>query len=192
MSTTPETAQSAELLKRAQAGDGEALTALINLYLPRLRRWASGRLPGGARSLLETNDIVQETMVAAIRNLDRVEIRGEGAFQAYLRRALTNRMTDLYRAAQKRPAQIEVDTAIPSEAASPIEQLIGAEALERYETALARLSESDREAVILRVEMCCSYEEIAVALDKTNAGHARVTVSRALARLAREMSHART
>jgi RNA polymerase sigma-70 factor (ECF subfamily) len=191
MDAAPDTATSSALLRRAQAGDEEALTALVTLYLPRLRRWASGRIPGGARTLLETNDVVQETLIAAVRNLRRVEIRGEGAFQAYLRRALANRLTDLYRVRGRHPVNTAVDSAIPSPAPSPIEQLIGAEALDQYEAALARLGETDRQAIILRVELCCGYEEIGAALGKSSAAHARVTVSRALARLAREMSHDR-
>ena len=36
---------SVDLLLKAQAGDNEALDRLLARYLPRLRRWASGRLP---------------------------------------------------------------------------------------------------------------------------------------------------
>jgi RNA polymerase sigma-70 factor (ECF subfamily) len=187
----PDALTSAQLLQRAQAGDQEALTALIEAYLPRLRRWASGRLPGGARELVDTCDVVQETVIAAIRNLHRIEIRGEGAFQAYLRRALANRLTDLYRRAHNHAPHEEVGSQVPSLAPSPAEEAIGAEALARYEQALACLSETDRQAVILRVEMCCDYQEIADALQKSGVGHARMAVSRALTRLAREMRNAR-
>ena len=40
---------SLDLLRRAQAGDSEALNALIARYLPCLLRWATGRLPAEAR-----------------------------------------------------------------------------------------------------------------------------------------------
>ena len=191
MNDVPESATSAELLQRAQAGDQAALSALIGIYLPRLRRWATGRLPAGARALLDTQDIVQETVIAAVRNLHRVEVRGEGAFQAYLRRALVNRLTDLYRRNVHQPAHGELASDLPAETPSPLEQAIGHEALARYESALARLSDTDREAVILRVEMCCGYEEVAAALHKADAAQARVAVSRALTRLSREMRDGR-
>jgi RNA polymerase sigma-70 factor (ECF subfamily) len=48
-----------ELLSRAKGGDRAALGALMERYRPRLVRWASGRLPAYARSLLDTNDLVQ-------------------------------------------------------------------------------------------------------------------------------------
>ena len=46
-----------------------------------------------------------------------------------------------------------------------------------------------REAVIARVEMGLGYAEIARHLDKPSADAARMAVSRALVRLAREMGH---
>jgi RNA polymerase sigma-70 factor (ECF subfamily) len=45
----PETSLS--LLERAREGDADALNALIARYLPRLQRWAHGRLPAWARDL---------------------------------------------------------------------------------------------------------------------------------------------
>jgi RNA polymerase sigma-70 factor (ECF subfamily) len=144
-------------------------------------------MPAAARQLLDTEDIIQETIVAALRNLDHVEVRGEGALQAYLRRALANRLTDVYRRFSNRHAHESLDSQIPASEPSPLEEAIGTEAAARYEEALARLSPTDREAVILRIEMCCEYEEIATALRKSPPAHARMAVSRALARLAREM-----
>lgn len=184
-------AASAELLERARAGDESALNALLAAYLPRMRRWATGRLPGGARELLDTEDVVQETVIAALRHLDQMEVRGDGALQAYLRRALANRLTDLYRRQLHRPVRDEMATDLPARSPSPLEEAIGVEALERYERALARLSPHDREAIILRIEMCCGYDEVAAALQQSSAANARVAVSRALARLSREMRHER-
>ncbi len=179
---------SAQLLERSRAGDSSALGQLVELYLPRLRRWASGRLPMAARQLVDTEDLVQETIIAALRNLDHVEVRGEGALQAYLRRALSNRLTDVYRRYARVPATKNLDSQLPATNPSPLEEAIGTEAVARYESALARLTPSDREAVILRIEMCCEYDEIANALGKTSSANARVAVSRALARLAQEMN----
>jgi RNA polymerase sigma factor (sigma-70 family) len=182
---------STDLLRRAQAGDREALDALIRLYVPRLSAWAHGHLPNGAREFADTQDVVQETIIAAIRNLPRIEIRGEGALQAYMHKALSNRLLDLYRRAMRQPIVEVLASDLPHNGPSPIEEAIGHEAVVRYKRALDRLSETDRQAVVLRIELCCSYEAIAEALDKSSAGHARVAVSRALTRLAREMRYAR-
>jgi RNA polymerase sigma-70 factor (ECF subfamily) len=68
--------------------------------------------------------------------------------------------------------------------------VIGAENMARYETALTRLRASDREAIIGRLEMQYSYEELATALDKPTPDAARVAVTRAMKRLAEEMQDA--
>ena len=73
--------------------------------------------------------------------------------------------------------------------ASPLEAAIGQEAVARYEAALARLRPEDRAAVVARIEMTGTYQDVAVALGKPSPDAARMAVSRALLRLAEEMSH---
>lgn len=175
------------LLDRARAGDRAALNELVQRYLPRLRRWASGRLPPAARGLLDTEDIVQETVVKTIRNIDHIDAQREGALQAYLREALRNRCADAYRRVAGHAPDTAIESNVPSFDPSPLEVAIGAETLARYEAALHRLKPEDREAIILRVELCYEYVEIAGLLGKSSPAAARVAVSRALARLAREM-----
>ena len=77
------------------------------------------------------------------------------------------------------------------EAPSPIEEAIGRETAERYERALAKLRPEDREAIIARVELACTYEELAGILVKPSAEAARKAAQAALVRLAAEMKHER-
>ncbi len=56
------------------------------------------------------------------------------------------------------------------------------------QSALARLKPTDVQAIVARVELGQSYEEITRALGKPNLHATRVTVWRALGRLAREMA----
>ncbi len=178
-----------ELLIRAREGDLAAMDRLCQRCLPRLRRWARGRLPGHARGLVETDDLVQETVFQALGHLMSFEPRHEGALQAYLRQALTNRIRDEVRRAGRRPALDELSTGQADPDASPLERAIGREGVERYEGALARLRAEDREAIVARVELQYTYEELATALGKPSADAARMTVTRALARLMQEMEH---
>jgi RNA polymerase sigma factor (sigma-70 family) len=182
---------SVELLVKAQSGDGEALNGLLARYLPRLKRWASGRLPAGMRTMLDTNDLVQDAVINALRNLETLEIRTEGTLQAYLRRAVNNRIIDLYRRAGRRPTRQEMPEDAASPAASPLEAAIGADGVELYERALATLSDADQEAIVLRVELGLDFEEIATQLGKPSTDAARMAVSRAIARLADAMRHKR-
>jgi len=103
-----------------------------------------------------------------------------------------NRIRDEIRRHQRTPAQNPIDTALintalPAKDPSPLENAIGAEALAKYDRALDRLDAETREAVIARIEMGCSYQEIADLMDKPSADAARMTVSRALVKLAEEM-----
>jgi len=177
-----------ELVERAKSGDSDALNRLFGRFLPSLRRWASGRLPRWSRDLMDTDDLVQETVVRAVKRLDRFESRHEGALQAYLRQAIVNRIRDEVRRAKRSPAPAVLDDNQSDPGASPLEAAIGEEALQRYEAALARLRPEEREAIIARVEMDGSYQDVAQALGKPSADAARMAVSRALVRLAQEMS----
>jgi RNA polymerase sigma-70 factor (ECF subfamily) len=177
-----------DLLARMRGGDRQALEQIFERCLPPLRRWARGRLPRYARDLLETEDLVQETVLHALRHLDGFEPRHQGALQAYLRQAVANRIRDELRRHARRPAPTALDEERPDPGASPLEEAIGHEALDRYEAALQRLRDADREAIVARIELQGSYQELAAALGKPSPDAARVAVTRALARLVEEMA----
>jgi len=176
-----------ELLQRARDGDRGALDALMARYLPRLRRWASGRLPLYARSLLDTSDLVQETLTRVIQGLERIEVRGPGGFQAYVRQAVLNRIRDEVRWAARRPGPDGVPESLPDSTPSPLENAIGADVLARYERGLAALSDEDRELLHLRLELDLDYQEITAMTGRPSRDATRMAIQRALARLASEM-----
>jgi RNA polymerase sigma-70 factor (ECF subfamily) len=176
------------LVERVKAGDRAALEELFERALPALRRWTSGRLPAWTRDLMDTDDLVQETVVRALGRIGEFEVRHAGALQAYLRQAVANRIRDEIRRHGRRPPDAPLGDDRPAPDGSPLEAAIGREAVERYERALARLRPEEREAIIVKVEMDCTYEEAAAALGKPSADAARMAVSRALVALAREMS----
>jgi RNA polymerase sigma-70 factor (ECF subfamily) len=180
-----------ELLLRAKQGDRHALDALMARYLPRLQRWASGRLPAHARSLFDTTDLVQDTLLRVIEGLDRVEVRGPGGFQAYVRRAVLNRIRDEIRWARRRPGPDGVPEYLEDRLPSPLEQAIGADVLDRYERALERLGDAEREVLHLRIELDYDYDEIAAMTGRPSADAARMAAQRALRKLAEEMGHER-
>jgi len=175
---------SLELLDRARAGDALALDRLLARYRPRLKRWATGRLPRFARDATDTEDLIQEAMIGIVRNVQQFEHRGEWALQAYLRQAVSNRIRDEIRRVATRPVREELPDGVSSADQSPLEALLGKEVFSHYENALGGLEEQDREAVIARLELGCSYQEIAALLDKPTPDAARMTVSRALTKLA--------
>jgi RNA polymerase sigma-70 factor (ECF subfamily) len=176
-----------ELLNRAKLGDQDALEVLLARSLPPLRRWARGRLPVAARGALDTQDLVQDTILHSLGRLDHFESRHEGALQAYLRQAVLNRIRDEIRRLARRPAPAELRDSQPAEQASPLDVAIGRQGVERYEAALQQLRPAEREAIIGRLELQHGYQELAVILGKPNANAARLAVTRALARLLERM-----
>ena len=188
MSADPES--TFHLIERARAGDQDALERLFARHLKPLQRWASGRLPAWARDLTDTDDLVQDALVQTFKRIDGLESRRVGAFLAYLRQTVLNRIRDELRRKGRQPNAIElddVDALDVDRGRSPLEQAIGREALDQYEHALERLNPEEREAIIARVEMGYSYEELAVALGKPTADAARKAAQRALVRLADQM-----
>jgi RNA polymerase sigma-70 factor (ECF subfamily) len=180
------------LIARAQSGDQAALDRLIARHLPPLRRWAHGRLPRWARDMTDTDDLVQDTLVKTFQRLGDFEHRGVGALQAYLRQAIVNRVRDELRKKGRRPDATNLDGREVDPGVSPLEAAIGRETVTRYERALSTLSAEEREAIIGRVEMGYSYEELADALGKPTSEAARKAARRALVRLAQEMDRGAT
>jgi RNA polymerase sigma-70 factor (ECF subfamily) len=178
------------LIERARAGDADALDQLFARFRKPLQRWASGRLPKWARDISDTDDLVQETLLQTFKRIGEFEPRRVGALQAYLRQAVLNRIRDELRRKGRQPAATDLDDVAVDSVESPLEQAIGREAVERYEQALARLKAEEREAIIARVEMGYSYDELAEALGKPTADAARKAARRALVRLAEEMRRA--
>jgi RNA polymerase sigma-70 factor (ECF subfamily) len=182
---------SVELLRKAQSGDNDALNRLLTRYLPRLQRWARGKLPWGLRTMLDTEDLVQDAIINALPHLDKLEIRTERALEFYLQRAVRNRIIDLHKRARRRPARKEIPEHFAADDTSPEVAAIGAEALDRYERALASLKDEECQAIVLRVELGLDYKELAAQLGKPSSDAARMLVTRAIVRLADKMGRSR-
>lgn len=174
------------LLDRIRGGDDDARNQLIRRFLPGLRRWAHGRLPAHARGLSETNDLVQIALLRALDRVDLFQAGRTGAFLSYLHQILLNLIRDEARKAQRHGVeQLPDDLVLTRE--QRLERTVGPGAVAAYEAALERLTEEQRQAVVLRLEFGFSYPEIAEALGRASANGVRMQISRALAQLAKAM-----
>ena len=176
------------LLDRARAGDRQAIELLVARHRGPLQRFASGRLPRWARGMVETQDLVQETLFQTFKRIDTFRPERVGALQAYLRQAVLNRIRDELRRVGRRPVTDALDEEHVDPGPSPLEEAIGREATERYEAALATLKPEEREAIIGRIELGYTYDELAEALGKPSGDAARKAAERALVRLVEEMT----
>jgi RNA polymerase sigma factor (sigma-70 family) len=177
-----------DLLAQMKQGDDGALDAIFQRSIPPLQRWAHGRLPRSSRGALDTADLVQDTVISALRHLDRFEARRQGALQAYLRQAVVNRVRDLARRDRCRPASTSLPDDLVDDGLSPLERVIGTENQARYVAALNTLSERDRDAIVGRIQLQHSYEQLAVVLGTPTANAARAAVGRAMNRLAQALA----
>lgn len=179
------------LVARAQEHDEQALAELFDLHRETLRRALRRRL-GDAwrRELLDSEDAVQDGILAALRDLDRFEYGGEGSFLAWLLRVAERRVLERLRAAraQKRDAARArpLDTArdLESPEATPSEFATAHETEVRLARCLELLPEREREVIFLRRYLDLSHEDIRFELGLPSNGAARALLSRAQAKLA--------
>ena len=175
------------LFERARSGDSRARELLARRCIEALRRFASGRVPRGVRGRFDTDDLVQTAVMRAFERLSSFRRQGHGSFLANLRTIVLNQIRDEARRLSTRSPHQELGEALADAGASPLEAAIGKSFIDAYECALGRLGRQPRTAVILRLEMGYSYEEIAEAVGSASPNAARMMVARALVRLARDM-----
>ena len=176
-----------QTLARARAGDQDAFRELTDPYRRELQLHVY-RIVGSAH---DAEDLLQETLLAAWRGLDRFEERA--SIRAWLYRIATNRSLDARRASRRRPEDLqrltEAEVAEPTRRAEPIwlepypdvlfegiaDQTPGPEA--RYETketialafvvGLQHLPPQQRAVLVLRDVLGLRAEEVASMLETT-------------------------
>ena len=177
----------ASLLVKVREGDEDARTRLVVRYQTLLRRWAHGRVPARARAHVDTDDLVQVTFLQALNKVGKFEPRRQGAFFAYLRTILLNAIRQVLRRVDRQPVHEALPDELEASRPSPLAEAISAEAVDSYEAALATLTEEQRQAVVLRVEMGFTYQQVAEAMGSPSMDAARMLVTRALEHLSEKM-----
>ena len=98
---------SEQTLARARAGDEDAFRELTDPYRRELQLHVY-RIVGSAQ---DAEDLLQETLLAAWRGLERFEQRA--SIRAWLYRIATNRSLDALRASRRRPEDLQPMTEVP-------------------------------------------------------------------------------
>lgn len=181
------------LLQRASQGDAAAVETLLAQHLPALRAFV--RLKAGAMLLAKEScsDLAQSVCRDILENAARFQFDGEDGFRRWLYTTALRKIADRheYWLAAKRDAIR--DAAAPDDdeelAAhcrafyTPSEHAIAREDLQRVEAALARLSDEQRDVVLMAKLLGLSRAEIGEQLGKSE-GAVRNILYRALAELA--------
>lgn len=180
--TNPETEA---LLAMVAKNDKPAVAQLMALHRSKLRRMVSIRMDRRLAARFDPSDVLQETLVTAIRQLPQYVAERPVPFYVWLREIAMNRLIDLHRhhvMAQKRGANREEDFCrrhLPDEskmelarlivdpASSPSQRLERLEMQRRVKDELQRLAPDDREVLVLKYMEELSAPEIAVILNVT-------------------------
>ncbi|TWT40390.1 ECF RNA polymerase sigma-E factor [Phycisphaerae bacterium RAS1] len=159
-------ASDAELVRRAQAGDGGAFGELVMRYQDRVHN-AIGRM---CRAREDAMDLTQTAFAKALEALPRFEARAN--FYTWLFRIAVNLTLSHRRVARRAPASLDADCddrpaalAAASDEEGPAEQMERHEMLSRLEAALAALDAEFRVAVVLKDIEGMDYAAIADVLD---------------------------
>jgi len=179
------------LFWRARDGDDDARDRLFRRLLPRIKRWAHGRMPRGARGMEDTEDLTQHVALLFHQAMERFEPRDGASFGAYLRTTILNWVRTKARGLACRPGPGETATDLPALGPSPFEEALEHEMLELYEAALEKLSADEQALINHRIELGLPFADIARLLHKPSEDAARVATTRAIGRLGQEIRKAR-
>lgn len=188
------------LVVAAQGGDREAAEELFRRLLPRVRKSVALRMGCRERELCDREDIVQETMLDAVRALAGFEQRSEGALCHWLATLVQNNLTDHHRRRQakkreavrvhpaaSRNSHVLSDSVFGVDRVTPGDHVEAAELERRLEEALLALGERERRVIELRKLCELSFDEIARELGLGTASSARSLFSRAMAELSKRL-----
>jgi RNA polymerase sigma-70 factor, ECF subfamily len=153
-----------ELLDGAKEGDPHAVDRLMDRHRDSLHKMVECRLNPGVARRVDASDIVQDALLTASRRLTDYLENPSIPFHAWLRQLTRDRLADVYRRelADKRDVAREQCVA-PNERSSldplaqardaqltPAAMLLRKEFAERFQQAVDRLDEAEKEVILMR------------------------------------------
>ncbi|MEX2318084.1 MAG: sigma-70 family RNA polymerase sigma factor [Pirellulales bacterium] len=164
MESDPNRPHLEELLRRSAAGDAAAREELLALYRPYLRLVAGRRLPKMIRKRVDASDLVQHTLLDAVRGLPDFRGQTEPEFTAWIMKLLERNLLQGIRnhTLGKRDIRLEQDWSasggsalmmwhsLSGDGSSPMSNILHGEAALHLALALDKLPEDQRTAVEMR------------------------------------------
>lgn len=177
-------ADEAQLLKKARAGDAGAFGELYELYASQVFRFLYAHMD----DRLDAEDLTEEVFLRVWRALPGYREQGV-PFGGFVFRVARNALIDHYRQRRRTPAHLALlDEHIKDEQANPAQVLHVDAQRSEVRRFLRQLRADYRTVLSLRFLAELSTHEIAVAMGKSP-GAVRVLQHRALAALRKLMSH---
>jgi RNA polymerase sigma-70 factor, ECF subfamily len=188
------------LLNDARSGEPGAVDRLLTEFREPLRRVIDLRLDPAITRRIDASDIVQDVLLEANQRLTEYLKKPDMPFHLWLRHLAQDRIIDTHRRhrlAQRRSVDREQPIARPAwvdessillvaqlidTEATPTTEAIRHELQRRLDGAIDKLSDDDREIILMRHHEGLSNQEVAAALKLTEAA-ASMRYLRALRRL---------
>ena len=170
-----------DLLRRAVAGDREAIGDLLAQVRPSLVRYCRARLGRAHGSYEAADDVAQEVLLAVLTALPRYRDEGR-PFVAFVYGVAAHKVADHHRAAVRRPLPVADVPESPDAALGPEDLAIRSADADTARALVALLPDNQRELIMLRVAAGLSAEETGAVLGMS-AGAVRVAQHRALTKL---------
>lgn len=156
-------------------------------HQPALLFWATYKLPSNARGKLDPADLVQQTLLEVLAVPGKLTGRPDHEVLAYLRRALTNNITDAARKYARDgfspdlagQSSISLAGWLAAPDTSPSERAARNEKFERLATAIFDLPDDQRTAVEMKYLQGMRVKDIAAAFGRTE-GAVSLLLHRAL------------
>jgi len=190
-----DSAQTCALLDAIGRGEPRALEELLQRHRPQLHGFVTIHCDPRLRGRIDPSDVVQDTQMEVVRRIDDFLASRPMPFRLWLRKKAMDRLSNLRRDHLTRARRsVAREQALPDRSSlqlarpllargpSPSQHAQAQELAERVSRAVARLSEADREILLLRHAEDLPFEEIACLLDVEPAA-ARKRFGRALIRL---------
>jgi RNA polymerase sigma-70 factor (ECF subfamily) len=192
--------QAAQWLPAARAGSAEALGKALEACRAYLLRIAQGELGSDLQAKGGASDLVQQTVLDAVRDFAHFQGNTEAELLQWLRRLLRNNLADFtrqYRDTAKRQIGQEIRLEGDDSSAerggglaaawpSPSGEAMEYEQAEAIRRAVERLPDNYRRVIVLRYQDERSFDEIGELLGLT-ANAARKLLLRAVERVQREL-----
>lgn len=177
-----------DLLARARDGDQDALAEIYERFAGRVTGAVRRRLKLDLRRKYDSTDLVQSVFAEVLKDIPRIEDRGEEAFRNWLYIKTENKVRGkLRRVLGKEGERVErpLDSKSPIAAneSGPATRAAGDDENRKARDLLASLDEDGRTVVALRLEQGLSFEEIAQQLNLASADAARKRYARAVGRM---------
>lgn len=196
--------RSMELVWQGQRGDPSAVNELFSRYLPRMRRVLRIKMSAWLRSQVDPEDVLQETLMVAMRKLPELEVRTPASIMQWLAKIADYQVKDRVehlRAQMRDPARERrlktdegsVDSSasgviVPGLGPTPSQVCVRNELEEAIDEHLEQLDPPDyREVILMRDYYEADWEAIRSELDRPNIDAVQDLYHRAHKRLRERM-----